>query len=342
QPTRTTRSPRLPVVSACRRGAQLPGDAGGSRPALRLDWSTPTCRMVRDEDSGDTTAAGCRRRGRACGASAHTSRGKELLVLCAAVFAERRDQMVETQLIGRGLQDQAVLTAMRTVPREAFVPAELRAWAYEDMPLPIGDRQTISQPYIVAAMTAALQLTPDARVLEIGPGSGDAAAVLSCLAQRVDTVERLETWVRHAGQCLQRLGYHNVCLHHADGTLGWPAGAPYQGIVVAAGGPTIPAALQEQLALGGRLVIPVGAHQRRQQLLRVTGGGATPSPQEALGAVCFVPLIGAQGWPARAGRARLPRRAPRQRPGGRPRATRRMMPPQSVGQHPDRNRPRPG
>jgi protein-L-isoaspartate(D-aspartate) O-methyltransferase len=238
-------------------------------------------------------------------------------MVSADVFAEQRHQMVETQLLARGIRDQAVLTAMRTVPREAFVPPELRAWAYEDMPLPIGDRQTISQPYMVAWMTAALQLAPDARVLEIGTGSGYAAAVLSCLAQTVYTVERLETWVRHAGQCLQRLGYRNVCLHHADGTLGWPASAPYQGIVVTAGGPTIPVALQDQLALGGRLVIPVGAHQRRQQLLRVTREGATTWRQEALGAVRFVPLIGAQGWPARPSsrrgqRASAPPRAPEQ------------------------------
>src|SRR5216683_1476365 len=112
---------------------------------------------------------------------------------------------------------------MRTVPREAFVPPELSTWAYEDMPLPIGDRQTISQPYMVAWMTAALQLAPDDRVLEIGTGSGYAAAVLSCLAQTVYTVERLETWVRQACQCLRRLGYRNVCLRHADGALGWPA-----------------------------------------------------------------------------------------------------------------------
>jgi protein-L-isoaspartate(D-aspartate) O-methyltransferase len=223
---------------------------------------------------------------------------------CAEGYAARRQRMVETQLLGRGMRDQAVLTAMRTVPREAFVPAELRTYAYEDMPLPIGDRQTISQPYMVAWMTEALQLAPDDRVLEIGTGSGYAAAVLSCLAQTVYTVERLERWVRHADQCLQRLGYHNVCLHHADGTLGWPEHAPYHGIVVSAGGPTIPAALQDQLALGGRLVIPVGAHQRRQQLLRVTREGVSTWRQEALGAVRFVPLIGAQGWPARPPRQR--------------------------------------
>ena len=236
-------------------------------------------------------------------------------MVCAEVFAERRHRMVETQLSGRGIRAQAVLTAMRTVPREAFVPAELRACAYEDMPLPIGDRQTISQPYMVAWMMEALQLAPDDRVLEIGTGSGYAAAVLSCLAQTVYTVERLERWVRHAGQCLQSLGYRNVYLHHADGTLGWPAYAPYQGIVVTAGGPTIPAALQDQLAPGGRLVIPVGAHQRRQQLLRVSREGATTWRQETLGAVRFVPLIGAQGWPARPSsrrgqRAAAPPRSP--------------------------------
>ncbi len=220
-------------------------------------------------------------------------------MVAADVFAEQRHRMVETQLLARGIRDQAVLTAMRTVPREAFVPPELRACAYEDMPLPIGDRQTISQPYIVAWMTEALRLSPDDRVLEIGTGSGYAAAVLSCLATTVYTVERLETRVRHACQCFRRLGYRNVCLRHADGTLGWPESAPYQGIVVTAGGPTLPAALQDQLALGGRLVIPVGAHQRRQQLLRVTREGETTFRQEAFGVVRFVPVIGAQGWPAR-------------------------------------------
>src|SRR5712691_8974870 len=225
--------------------------------------------------------------------------GESRSMASAEVFAEQRHRMVETQLLGRGMRDQAVLTAMRTVPREAFVPAELRAWAYEDMPLPIGDRQTISQPYIVASMTAALQLSPDDRVLEIGTGSGYAAAVLSGLAKTVYTVERLETRVRHACQCLRRLGYRTVCLRHADGTLGWPEYAPYQEIVVTAGGPTLPAALQDQLALGGRLVIPMGAHQRRQQLLRVTREGETTFRQEAFGVVGFVPLIGAQGWPAR-------------------------------------------
>jgi len=230
--------------------------------------------------------------------------GESRSMTSAEVFAEQRHRMVETQILVRGMRDQAVLTAMRTVPREAFVPSELRAYAYEDMPLPIGDRQTISQPYIVAWMTEALQLSLDDWVLEIGTGSGYAAAVLSCLAKTVYTVERLETRVRPACQRLRRLGYRNVCIRHADGTMGWPEYAPYQGIVVTAGGPTIPAALQDQLALGGRLVIPVGAHQSRQQLLRVTREGETTFRQEALGVVRFVPLIGAQGWPIRKHRGR--------------------------------------
>src|SRR3989442_3603398 len=131
---------------------------------------------------------------------------------CAEGCAERRKRMVETQLIGRGIRDQAVLTAMRTVPREAFVPAELRTYAYEDMPLPIGDRQTISQPYMVAWMTEALQLAPDDRVLEIGTGSGYAAAVLSCLAQTVYTVERLAHGGRQARPCVLRHRVHNPCV----------------------------------------------------------------------------------------------------------------------------------
>ena len=149
------------------------------------------------------------------------------------------------------------------------------------MPLPIGDRQTISQPSVVAWMTEALQLSPDDRMLEIGTGSRYAAAILSSLAQTVYTVERLAPWVRHARHCLRCLGYRHVRLRHADGTLGWAASAPYPGIIVTAGGPTIPVALQDQLALGGRLVIPVGVHQRRQQLLWVIREGETTWRLEA-------------------------------------------------------------
>jgi protein-L-isoaspartate(D-aspartate) O-methyltransferase len=211
-------------------------------------------------------------------------------------YAERRATMVATQIAARGVTDPAVLTAMRTVPREAFVPPELVEFAYDDMPLPIGEGQTISQPSIVALMTAALQPSPTDRGLEIGTGSGYAAAILHCIVQEVYTVERLERLYRLARRRLRRLGYHHVTVHHGNGTLGWPAHAPYDGIVVRAGGPTIPTPLQEQLTLGGRLVMPVGAQSTPQRLVRVTRVSATRFRQEDLGSVCFVPQIGAQGW----------------------------------------------
>lgn len=212
------------------------------------------------------------------------------------LYAERRASMVETQIAARGVTDPAVLAAMRTVPREAFVNPEMVEFAYDDMPLPIGEGQTISQPYIVALMTEALRPSPADRVLEIGTGSGYAAAVLHCLVKQVYTVERLESLYRLARRRLRRLGYDNVYVHHGNGTLGWPEHAPYDGIVVTAGGPTIPTALQDQLAPGGRLVIPVGVQPTHQMLVRVTRTSATSFKQEELGYVCFVPLIGAQGW----------------------------------------------
>jgi protein-L-isoaspartate(D-aspartate) O-methyltransferase len=218
------------------------------------------------------------------------------MLMSCEVYAERRAVMVATQIAARGVTDQAVLAAMRTVPREAFVRPEWGEFAYDDIPLPIGESQTISQPYIVAVMTAALRPSPADRVLEIGTGSGYAAAVLHCIVKQVYTVERLATLYRLARRCLRQLGYHNVYVHHGNGTLGWPEHAPYDGIVVTAGGPTIPPALQEQLALGGRLVMPVGPRPTQQRLVRVTRVSATRFQQEELGDVCFVPLIGAQGW----------------------------------------------
>jgi protein-L-isoaspartate(D-aspartate) O-methyltransferase len=212
--------------------------------------------------------------------------------------AERRQAMVESQIAAREIRDQAVLEAMRTVPREAFVRPELVECAYDDMPLPIGEGQTISQPYMVALMAEALQLSATDRVLEIGTGSGYAAAILSCIVKQVYTVERLETLYRLARRRLRKFGYDNVSVHLGNGTLGWPEHAPYDGIVVTAGGPAIPAALQEQLAVGGRLVMPVGSQPMYQTLMRVTRTSATTFDTEELGYVCFVPLIGTQGWPA--------------------------------------------
>lgn len=212
-------------------------------------------------------------------------------------FDAQRQTMVETQLVARGIHDPAVLAAMRTVPREAFVPPEWADAAYEDMPLPIGEGQTISQPYMVALMTEAMQLSPADRVLEIGTGSGYSAAVLSCIAAHVYTVERLNALVRLARRRLQQLGFTNVSVHDGNGTLGWPEHAPYDRIVVTAAGPAVPPALQEQLRAGGRLIMPVGADVLLQHLIRVTRRSETQFEQEDLGDVRFVPLIGAQGWP---------------------------------------------
>jgi len=182
------------------------------------------------------------------------------------------------------------------VPREAFVPADSVQVAYADSPLPIGQGQTISQPYIVALMTEALELSPDDRVLEIGTGSGYAAAVLSRIAYEVYTVERHPRLARAAEAQFQRLGYDNIHVRVSDGTLGWADHAPYDAIVVTAGGPEIPDPLREQLAVGGRLVIPVGERPDMQQLVRVRRNSEHDYQQESLGAVRFVPLVGEAGW----------------------------------------------
>jgi len=211
-------------------------------------------------------------------------------------LAGARAEMVEQQLAGRGISDIRVLDAFRGVPREAFVPAELAEFAYQDAPLPIGEGQTISQPYIVALTIDALRLRGDERVLEIGTGCGYAAAVLSRLVAEVFTVERREPLATDARERLARLGFHNVKVLHGDGTLGWPEHAPYDAIAVAAGGPEVPKALLAQLAPGGRLVIPVGPEDM-QVLTRVTREGAEKFREESLTEVRFVPLIGEQGWP---------------------------------------------
>jgi protein-L-isoaspartate(D-aspartate) O-methyltransferase len=206
-----------------------------------------------------------------------------------------REKMVETQIAARGVRDPAALAAMRSVPREAFVPPELAEFAYQDTPLPIESEQTISQPYIVALMAAALELGPGDRVLEIGTGSGYAAAVLSRMAREVYTVERHEELAGIASRRLRDLGFDNVSVLHSDGTLGWSERAPYDAIVVAAGGPKVPPSLLDQLAVGGRLVIPVG-EEKAQTLVRIRRGLDGQLSEENLGAVRFVPLIGAEGW----------------------------------------------
>jgi protein-L-isoaspartate(D-aspartate) O-methyltransferase len=208
----------------------------------------------------------------------------------------RRERMVALQIAARGVSSPLVLRAMRRVRREHYVPPGLHEVAYDDEPLPIGEGQTISQPYIVALMVEAMGLRGGERVLEIGTGSGYAAAVLGEIAAEVYTVERHEALARAARDRLTRDGYANVEVAHGDGTLGWPAAAPYDAIVVAAGGPDVPHALREQLAVGGRLVIPVGGERTLQKLKRITRLDSERFLVEDLGAVRFVPLLGAEGW----------------------------------------------
>ena len=211
-------------------------------------------------------------------------------------FSKLRKEMVENAIFARGVRSELVLNAMRTVPRESFLPERLREFAYEDSPLPIEEGQTISQPYIVAFMSEALALRGGEKVLEIGAGSGYAAAVLSEIAADVYTVERHGPLAEKAATTLADLGYDNVHVLHGDGTRGWPAHAPYDAIIVAAGGPTIPESLKEQLKIGGRLVIPVGADQHVQELVRVTRISKGEYRREDLADVRFVPLLGEEGW----------------------------------------------
>ena len=196
----------------------------------------------------------------------------------------------------RGVHDPAVLDALRTVPREAFLPEHLAEFAYEDTPLPIEEGQTISQPFIVAAMAEALELGAHDRVLEIGTGSGYAAAVLGEIAEEVYTIERHRPLADQAERRLRELDYRNVHVLCGDGTLGWPEHAPFDAILVSAGGPEVPRVLVEQLAPGGRIVIPVGPDLRDQRLLRVTKASDGTTNIEDLGGVRFVPLIGAGGF----------------------------------------------
>jgi len=222
-------------------------------------------------------------------------------------FENQRDQMVEHHILHRGVRSEPVLAAMRRVPREAFLPQELKEFAYEDAPLPIAEGQTISQPYIVAMMTDALELEGGEKVLEIGTGSGYAAAVLSLIAKDVYTVERIGQLAEKAAGTLSALGYRNVHVLHADGTLGWPDHAPYDAIVVAAGGPQVPESLKAQLKIGGRLVIPVGADRGLQELVRVTRVSQHEYKMEELADVRFVPLVGAEGWAVPGQRAVKPK-----------------------------------
>jgi protein-L-isoaspartate(D-aspartate) O-methyltransferase len=211
-------------------------------------------------------------------------------------LAHQRARMVEMQIARRGIRSEHVLEAMRRVPREKFVSEGLAEFAYEDTPLPIEDGQTISQPYIVAYMTDAADVHPGDKVLEIGTGSGYAAAVLAQIAAEVYTIERHPRLAEIAGRRFAELGYANLKLRTGDGTLGWPEAAPFDAILAAAGGPEIPENLKRQLAVGGRLVMPVGPQPRQQKLIKLTRTGEDSFSTENLGDVLFVPLIGAQGW----------------------------------------------
>lgn len=211
-------------------------------------------------------------------------------------FARARARMVEAHLVARGLHDPRLLAAFRAVPREAFVAPELAADAYRDQPLPIGEGQTISQPYVVALMIDLACLGTGDRVLEIGTGSGYSAAVLAQMADEVYSVERFPDLAERAAERLAALGYAGVHVRCGDGTLGWPEHAPYDAIAVMASGPQVPPALKRQLALGGRLVMPVGSVFDDQALLRITRLSEQSYRKEDCGPVRFVPLIGEEGW----------------------------------------------
>jgi len=202
--------------------------------------------------------------------------------------------MVEEQLRRRGIRDESVLSAMARVPRHLFVPSGSQSEAYEDRPLLIGDGQTISQPYMVAVMTQSLDLEGKEKILEIGTGSGYQTAILAELARIVFTIERLSSLSQKSEIRLQNLGYENIYCRTGDGSKGWPEKAPFDGIIVTAGGPEIPQALKSQLSEGGRLVIPVGSRYS-QTLLKVTKMGDRFEEEEITGCV-FVPLVGESAW----------------------------------------------
>jgi protein-L-isoaspartate(D-aspartate) O-methyltransferase len=208
---------------------------------------------------------------------------------------EQRRRMVAEQIEARGIRDPRLLAAMRAVPREAFLPCHLAAAAFADHPVPIGCGQTISQPYMVALMIRALRLAPGERVLEVGTGSGYAAAVLAEMGAEVFTIERSARLAARARRVLRRLGFTQIEVRVGDGSLGWPERAPFDAILVSAGAPRVPPSLTRQLAVGGRMVIPVGAHENEQVLACITRG-PDDFEREDLGAVRFVPLRGAEGW----------------------------------------------
>lgn len=211
-------------------------------------------------------------------------------------FAAEREAMVERQIASRGITDPKILEAFRAVPREEFLSEDYRDLAYGDHPLPIEAGQTISQPYIVALMIKAAEVKPGDKVLEVGAGSGYAAAVISRIASKVIAIERQSELVEVASERMRRLGYDNVRIVEGDGTRGWPDEAPFDAILAAASGSHVPPPWVEQLAEGGRIVMPVGDPGWVQKLVKVTKGPAGNLITEDLGAVRFVPLIGEEGW----------------------------------------------
>jgi len=212
----------------------------------------------------------------------------------AIKYERQREEMVRHQIESRGIKDPVVLTAFRRVPRHLFVSEALRDQAYGDYPLPIGERQTISQPYIVAEMTQALELHKDERVLEIGTGSGYQAAILAEIVYRVYTIERIRSLYIQARKLLDNLHYHNIVMRCSDGTAGWKDESPFNAIIVTAGAPDFPEKLLDQLAEGGRMVVPVG-NQHSQDLIKVVKD-EKGIHKSNLGGCRFVKLIGEQGW----------------------------------------------
>ncbi len=210
-------------------------------------------------------------------------------------YSIARRRMVEQQISARGILDQRVLNAMLAVPRHLFVEAALQGHAYSDSSLPIGEKQTISQPYTVAVMTAALELKGHERVLEIGTGSGYQTAILSKLARRIYSIERIGVFIGRARKILDQLRLSNINLKLADGTLGWNEQAPFAAILVAAGSPDVPDEYLKQLEIGGVLVMPVG-DKNQQTLLRIVRQEDGSFKREQLMGCRFVPLIGKQGW----------------------------------------------
>ncbi len=212
----------------------------------------------------------------------------------AIKYERQREEMVRSQIEARGIKDPDVLSAFRRVPRHLFVSEALRDQAYGDYPLPIGEQQTISQPYIVAEMTQALELDKDDRVLEIGTGSGYQAAILAQIVYRVYTIERIRSLHIQARSLFDKLQYHNIVTRYGDGTKGWQQESPFNAIIVTAGAPEVPEILVNQLVVGGRLVVPVG-NQHTQELIKIDRRGNSIQ-QSNLGGCRFVKLVGEHGW----------------------------------------------